>query len=65
MVSEERCWIGISLTGLVAMTRADEIFSDNADAKVKEVKAWLTSKGVRNFEPVSLFCDSSRRCVPL
>ena len=43
------------------MTRADEIFPENSDAKVKEVKAWLTSKGVRNFEPVSLFCDQLKK----
>ncbi|KAF9269154.1 hypothetical protein L218DRAFT_851419 [Marasmius fiardii PR-910] len=42
------------------MVRADSFFdggSQNPDAKVKEVKAWLKSKGVRDFEPVSLFCD--------
>ncbi|KAJ8079506.1 exonuclease II Exo2 [Marasmius tenuissimus] len=42
------------------MVRADAFFttgSQNPDAKVKEVKAWLKSKGVRDFEPVSLFCD--------
>lgn len=39
------------------MTRATDIFSENADDRVKEVKAWLKSKGVRGFEPVSLFCD--------
>ncbi|KAF8123400.1 exonuclease II [Boletus edulis] len=39
------------------MTRATEIFADNADARVKEVKSWLKSKGVREFEPVSLFSD--------
>ncbi|ESK84121.1 5 -3 exoribonuclease [Moniliophthora roreri MCA 2997] len=41
------------------MVRADMFFgnAENPDAKVKEVKAWLKSKGVRDFEPVSLFCD--------
>ena len=39
--------------------KATDIFRDeaNADAKVKEIKAWLNSKGVRDFEPVTLFCD--------
>ncbi|KAG9314777.1 hypothetical protein JVU11DRAFT_3860 [Chiua virens] len=39
------------------MARASDIFSDNPDARVKEVKAWLKSKGIREFEPVSLFSD--------
>ncbi|KIJ99805.1 hypothetical protein K443DRAFT_8139 [Laccaria amethystina LaAM-08-1] len=29
----------------------------NPDGRVRSVKAWLMSKGVRDFEPVSLFCD--------
>ncbi|KAI0719397.1 exonuclease II [Cerioporus squamosus] len=42
-----------------AMLRATDVFAEesNPDAKVKEVKTWLNSKGVRDFEPVSLFCD--------
>ncbi|KAF5326675.1 hypothetical protein D9619_004005 [Psilocybe cf. subviscida] len=41
-----------------AMAKASEVFSgDNPDAKVREIKAWLKLKGVRDFEPVSLFCD--------
>jgi hypothetical protein len=39
------------------MTRATDIFAENADARVKEVKSWLKSRGVREFEPVSLFSD--------
>ncbi|KAH0832839.1 exonuclease II [Lanmaoa asiatica] len=39
------------------MTRASDIFTENADARVKEVKIWLKSKGVREFEPVTLFSD--------
>lgn len=39
------------------MTRGSDIFTENADVRVKEVKAWLKSKGVRDFEPVSLFSD--------
>jgi hypothetical protein len=42
----------------VAMAKASEIFSgSDSDAKVKEIKHWLKTKGVRDFEPVSLFCD--------
>ncbi|KAH9945091.1 exonuclease II [Epithele typhae] len=42
-----------------AMAKASEIFKnvENPDAKVKEAKAWLGTKGVRDFEQVSLFCD--------
>ncbi|KAH7926368.1 hypothetical protein BV22DRAFT_1009198 [Leucogyrophana mollusca] len=40
------------------MARASDVFhGGNADAQVKEVKSWLKSKGVRDFEPVSLFSD--------
>ncbi|KIJ09179.1 hypothetical protein PAXINDRAFT_48683, partial [Paxillus involutus ATCC 200175] len=39
------------------MARASDIFGENADARVKEVKSWLKSKGVCDFEPVSLFSD--------
>ncbi|KAI9000441.1 hypothetical protein BD414DRAFT_798 [Trametes punicea] len=42
-----------------AMVKASDVFRDapNPDAKAKEVKTWLNTKGVRDFEPVSLFCD--------
>ncbi|KIK81994.1 hypothetical protein PAXRUDRAFT_154773 [Paxillus rubicundulus Ve08.2h10] len=39
------------------MARAYDIFGENANARVKEVKSWLKSKGVCDFEPVSLFSD--------
>jgi 5'-3' exoribonuclease 1 len=40
------------------MARASEILrGPDYDARLREVKAWLKSKGVRDFEPVSLFCD--------
>lgn len=44
---------------LLAMVKAADVFANtkNPDAKVKEIKTWLNSKGVRDFEPVSLFCD--------
>ena len=42
-----------------AMVKASDVFPNEQDpeAKVKEVKTWLNSKGVKDFEPVSLFCD--------
>jgi len=40
------------------MAKAFDVFPDaEADLKVQEVKSWLKSKGVRDFEPVSLFVD--------
>jgi len=41
-----------------AMAKASEVFPGaDPDGKVKEIKHWLKTKGVRDFEPVSLFCD--------
>jgi hypothetical protein len=41
-----------------AMLQASEAFpGSDSDAKVKEIKAWLKSRGVRDFEPVTLFSD--------
>ena len=47
------------LTCSTAMVKGTDVFPgvQNPEAKVKEVKSWLNSKGVRDFEPVSLFCD--------
>lgn len=40
------------------MAKASEVFlGPDPDAQVREVKNWLKTKGVRDFEPVSLFCD--------
>jgi hypothetical protein len=41
------------------MAKASIIFSseDDPGAKAKEIRAWLATKGVRDFEPVSLLCD--------
>lgn len=49
------------LTLVVAMPSAAEVFPGDPDAKLKEAKDWLQSKGVKNFEPVSLFCDQLRK----
>jgi len=44
------------------MLRASDIFpGENGDAKVKEIKAWLNTQGVRDFEPVSLFCEQLKK----
>ena len=45
------------------MVKSSEVFktAENPDIQVKEVKSWLGSKGVRNFEPVSLFCDQLKK----
>jgi hypothetical protein len=40
------------------MARATDVFPNGeADLKIVEVKSWLKSRGVRDFEPVSLFAD--------
>ncbi|EKM58546.1 uncharacterized protein PHACADRAFT_117592 [Phanerochaete carnosa HHB-10118-sp] len=46
-----------------AMVTSADVFpnADNPDANVREVQAWLKSKSVRNFEPVSLFCDQLKK----
>ncbi|KAF8150162.1 exonuclease II [Crassisporium funariophilum] len=41
-----------------AMAKASEALpGPDPDGTVREIKHWLKSKGVRDFEPVSLFCD--------
>ena len=49
----------LTLTDSPEMAEAEEIFSssDRPDAKVKEVRQWLKTKGVLDLEAVSLFCD--------
>lgn len=40
------------------MARASDLYpGPDADSKVKDARTWLASKGVRDFDPVSLFCD--------
>lgn len=45
------------------MAKSENMFpdSDDPDASVKEVRSWLQSKGIRDFEPVSLFCDQLKK----
>lgn len=66
MVSTVVCimFVVCVLTLVVAMPSAAEIFPGNPEAKLKEAKDWLHSKGVKNFEPVSLFCDQLRKVGP-
>ncbi|KAG7451466.1 uncharacterized protein BT62DRAFT_883045 [Guyanagaster necrorhizus] len=41
-----------------AMAKASEVLSvPDSDGRVREIKIWLKTQGVRDFEPVSLFCD--------
>lgn len=49
--------MSIADIGSQAMAKASEVLGPNAEVRVKEVKSWLKFKGVRDFEPVSLFCD--------
>ncbi|EJD04658.1 uncharacterized protein FOMMEDRAFT_83761 [Fomitiporia mediterranea MF3/22] len=47
------------------IARASDIFTgDKPDAQVREAKTWLSKKGVRDLEAVSLFCDQlDKECV--
>jgi hypothetical protein len=46
------------LTTIQDMARASDVFIDgDADSKIHEVKSWLKSKGVRDFESVSFVAD--------
>ena len=42
----------------LAMVRVDDIFGEHDPLRrIREIQSWLKSKGVKDFEPVSLFCD--------
>lgn len=44
------------------MLRASDVFrQSNPDAKIKEVRSWLNSKGVKDFEPVPLAADQLKK----
>jgi len=44
------------------MIKASDLFmGENEEAKVKEIRSWLNAQGVRDFEPVSLFCDQLKK----
>ncbi|THV06390.1 hypothetical protein K435DRAFT_645537 [Dendrothele bispora CBS 962.96] len=44
-------------SGDAMATAADVLSGSDPDGRVREIKSWLKNKGVRDFEPVSLFCD--------
>jgi len=46
------------------MVKASDVLGPDAEARVKDVKNWLKSKGVRDFEPVSLYCDQLSKVCP-
>lgn len=67
MVSTRRVALPLIINQCIAdMTRASDMFPNAADpnAKAKEVRSWLATKGVRDFEPVSLFCDQLKKVWP-
>ena len=46
------------LSHLTAIIKASEALpGPDPNGQVREIKSWLKSKGVRDFEPVSLYCD--------
>jgi hypothetical protein len=48
----------LTLLSTLAMLKASDAFpGSDPDLKIREIKAWLKSKGVRDFEPVTLFSD--------
>ncbi|KAF8055536.1 exonuclease II, partial [Lyophyllum atratum] len=47
----------LDMSGDAMAEAADVLPGADSDGRVREIKGWLKSKGVRDFEPVSLFCD--------
>lgn len=45
----------VLLKGMINASEA--VPGPDPDGNVREIKSWLKSKGVRDFEPVSLYCD--------
>ncbi|KAF8808626.1 hypothetical protein BYT27DRAFT_7286147 [Phlegmacium glaucopus] len=45
------------LTNACMMKAADALPGPDPDGQVKEINSWLKSKGVRDFEAVSFYCD--------
>ena len=45
--------------------KLSELFlGETSDARIKELKAWLVAKGVRDFEAVPLNCDKVGKVMP-
>jgi hypothetical protein len=59
MVRRSLSLLNAKLKPSIDMAKASTIFpsEDDPDAKAKEIRAWLATKGVRDFEPVPLHCD--------
>ena len=52
------CSAGVLNLLVLDFLKLSEVFSGpTSDARVKELKAWLVAKGVRDFEAVPLNCD--------
>jgi 5'-3' exoribonuclease 1 len=46
------------------MIKASEALpGSDPDDKIREIKIWLKSKGVRDFEPVSIYCDQLTKVI--
>jgi len=39
------------------ITASEALPGSDPDDQIREIKTWLKSKGVRDFEPVSIYCD--------
>lgn len=49
----------------IDMVLASDMFhGGDGDGKIKEIRAWLNAQGVRDFEPVSLYCDQLKTVSP-
>ena len=61
MVFDLRCFFferGVTNRWSIAMIKASEALpGSDPDGQIREIKTWLKSKGVRDFEPVSIYCD--------
>ena len=65
MVTIYSLYDGLYHMHLVAMMKASEVFPGaDSDGRVIEVRHWLKTKGVRDFESVSLFCDQLTQVGP-
>ena len=64
-VRSHYAYLFILLTPDLAMLRASDAFLDSdPDSQVREIKGWLKTRGVRDFEPVTLFSDQlTKACL--
>ena len=48
----------------IDMVQASDMFrGEDGDAQIKEIRGWLNAHGVRDFEPVSLYCDQLKMVI--